>query len=187
MVSSFWINRCRLKSRPAPPLSLTLADGSLYTCNTVYSGAVCLGSLKIQLSNVYVAPLAHHDMILGMDFLKQFNPSIDWRAKTLTISDSEGQRHVIDAASPPPPPRGSGSALLSYAQLAQEVQAGAEAFICFVRPATEPTAAPTDIPDPYPADLTPQQRRQLTELLLRFACVITNAPPDELPPERPIM
>jgi hypothetical protein len=184
-MSTSFLARHRIKSNAASDLAILLADGSSHSCTSSWSGTVRLSTFSAPVT-AYAIPLGHHDLILGMDFLQQYNPSIDWRTKMVDITDLQGRAHSFSATASPARP---GLALLSYAQLVRDVQCGAEAFLCFVHSAETPDPEPPPpktIPDPHPAPLPPDQRRRLTQLLLRFSDVINHDPPKVLPPARPI-
>ena len=46
-----------------------------------------------------------YDVILGMPFLEDVNPTIDWKKKTMTMSRSDGRRMVIESAKKNEPPK----------------------------------------------------------------------------------
>ena len=89
----------KIPVRPCVGPKVTLADGktSLY-CNSSVVLSYSISGFRYQAS-FFVAPIGAQAMILGMPFLEQVNPAIDWVAKTL-----EPRPAVPSSDSPSIPP-----------------------------------------------------------------------------------
>ncbi len=46
-------------------------------------------------------PDSKHDMILGMPWLKQYNPTIDWTKKTISVKTNNGATIIQSTIAPP--------------------------------------------------------------------------------------
>ena len=68
---------------PANPLRIWLADGSLSMARHGVNIGFNIGSLKISQEFIVTRLSGQHQIILGYEFLKDFNPHIDWAAGTL--------------------------------------------------------------------------------------------------------
>ena len=74
---------------------ITLADGSQQRTGALVRGAKLeVGSYTDSLNFVAV-PLAGYDAILGMSWLHEYNPSIDWRKKQIRFVDSRQKSHEL--------------------------------------------------------------------------------------------
>jgi hypothetical protein len=87
-VSSTFIERYHLDSRCkdlASPLTVEVADGSVCTSSRVMTGVVMVDQDK-ELNcrcDLLVLPLSGYDAILGMPWLEDVNPDIDWEVRTI--------------------------------------------------------------------------------------------------------
>ena len=77
------VSLLHLPTEPCPPIQVSTADGRILshsnrqvTLDLTIAGAP-------QRHTFLVAPIGVHTMILGMPWLEQTNPSIDWRRKTV--------------------------------------------------------------------------------------------------------
>lgn len=95
-VNASFVKRHRLATVPLLVSDLVkLADGSTQPAgSSVPSVAISLGSYKDHVDLVAL-PLDGYDVILGMTWLHQHNPSIDWRLRSIVLVDSKQQRHVL--------------------------------------------------------------------------------------------
>ena len=74
---------------------VTLADGSQQAAGSmVRSAPIVIGSYQDQADLVSL-PLSGYDVILGMPWLHQYNPTIDWKQKTICFSDSRQRQHRL--------------------------------------------------------------------------------------------
>ena len=55
----------------------------------------CIGNLIISKEFIVTRLSGQHQITLGYEFLKEFNPHIDWTAGTLRISDNETIQAMI--------------------------------------------------------------------------------------------
>ena len=67
----------------ANPLRIGLADGSMSMARHGVIIEFIIGSLKISQEFILTRLSGQYQIILGYDFLKDFNPHIDWVASTL--------------------------------------------------------------------------------------------------------
>ena len=77
------------------PLRIRLADGSMSMARHGVHIDFYIDTLKISKEFIVTRIFGQHQIILGYDFLKGFNPRIDWTAITLRISDNETVRSII--------------------------------------------------------------------------------------------
>ena len=99
-ISEGFVTRHRIAVSSLPQQTLvSLADGSQHRSGSIVQSAlVRIGTYEDRLSLV-VLPLSGYDVILGMTWLKQYNPQIDWRSGTATFVDERQQTHVIACVS----------------------------------------------------------------------------------------
>ena len=80
----------------ANPLRIRLADGSMsmarHGVNIEFN---YIGSLKISQEFIVARLSGQNQIILGYEFLKDFNPRIDWAAGTLRFSDMETIQAIV--------------------------------------------------------------------------------------------
>jgi transposase InsO family protein len=75
----------------AQPIELKLADGKVNFITAVLP-RVTLQIAQQQLTvTLYVTDIAD-DVILGMPFLTEYNPAVDWQSRTVTLTDSKGRK-----------------------------------------------------------------------------------------------
>jgi hypothetical protein len=69
-----------------PPLRVNLADGTIRQCDRrILRAEMDVSDRKYEV-NLTVLPLRHYDAVLGMTWLRRYNPHIDWRQLTVTSS-----------------------------------------------------------------------------------------------------
>jgi RNase H-like domain found in reverse transcriptase/Reverse transcriptase (RNA-dependent DNA polymerase)/Integrase zinc binding domain/Retroviral aspartyl protease/Integrase core domain/Chromo (CHRromatin Organisation MOdifier) domain len=95
-VSSTFVEEHKLKSSPLPHQDfVTLANGSKQKVGAlVRSAKVRVGSYTDAVDFVSL-PLVGYDAILGMSWLDQYNPVIDWRKKSIKFVDEFALRHEL--------------------------------------------------------------------------------------------
>ena len=54
-----------------------------------------IGSFKISQEFIVTRLSSHHQIILGYEFLKDFNPHIDWTAGALRFNDMETVHAIV--------------------------------------------------------------------------------------------
>jgi hypothetical protein len=75
-------------------LSVTLADGSQQAAEGTLAAAEITLSSYTDIIDLVVLPLSNYDVILGMDWLEQVNPTIDWRNKKVSFQHNTQQHHI---------------------------------------------------------------------------------------------
>jgi hypothetical protein len=76
-------------------LLIRLADGSMSMARYGFNIEFHIGSLKISQEFFVTRLSGHHQIILGYEFLKNFNPHIDWTAGTLRFNDMETAQTIV--------------------------------------------------------------------------------------------
>lgn len=79
-------------------LAISLADGSVQTSQHATRLVMQSSPDHFELQSFQLIALGNYSMILGMDWLKNHNPSIDWINRTATISCTS--RHNLSALPP---------------------------------------------------------------------------------------
>ncbi|KAK1609631.1 hypothetical protein QYE76_033304 [Lolium multiflorum] len=72
------------------PCRVKVADGAQHRCSSYIPNCQWSSQGHQFTTDLKLLPLGAFDMILGMDWLEQNNPQIDWVAKTLTIQHTDG-------------------------------------------------------------------------------------------------
>jgi hypothetical protein len=70
------------------PCKVNVADGSQYSCTEFIPQCSWFYQGQQFLTDLKILTLGTYDMILGMDWLEEHNPDIDWVAKTLQFQTS---------------------------------------------------------------------------------------------------
>ena len=68
--------------------TILLADGSTQSIHRQIPSLPPLLTAFTGSVNAHILPLHEYDVILGMPWLTQFNPQIDWQRKTLTFKNN---------------------------------------------------------------------------------------------------
>lgn len=100
-VSSSFISRLASENRPqiaSSSTSITLADGRSQAADGVAKSVPVSISSYTDRLDFTVTALRGYDAILGMPWLEQYNPAIDWRGATLSFSDPQHVQHVLRRA-----------------------------------------------------------------------------------------
>ena len=115
--------------------TVTLADGRTQPAGGILSSvSVRLGDYQDQLDLTATA-LSGYDVILGMPWLVQHNPIIDWRGASVSFVDQHSRRHVlgkvatglqpwVDSSSRPSSRPSSGLNLVTSKQLDRQLRKG---------------------------------------------------------------
>ncbi len=77
------------------PFRIRLADGSMSMARYGVNIEFHIGSLKIYQEFIVTRLSGHHQIISGYEFLKDFNPHIDWTAGTLRFNDMETVQAIV--------------------------------------------------------------------------------------------
>jgi hypothetical protein len=99
-----------------------------------------------------IAPLPHHDVILGKPWLEKTNPDIDWVSNVITITEKEKTQQLLPVQTKPKTP------VLSAIQTKKAIRNDEEAFVAFVMSVEESLPGPehpilTEYADVFPKDL----------------------------------
>jgi len=105
-----------VSSSVASPEYVTLANGTRVPAGSIVRAAdVRIGTYADSLDFVSI-PLVGYDAILGMSWLHQHNPEIDWREKCIRFRDERRDRHELVAKSVASPAKSVHSAIVGSAQ-----------------------------------------------------------------------
>ena len=94
------VSSYRLKTEPCPPVRVSLANGSILTHSNRQV------TLKITIAGVpqtltfLVAPIGIHSMILGMPWLEEQNPDINWKLRTVSPRSKNSPSSPVAIESP---------------------------------------------------------------------------------------
>jgi hypothetical protein len=77
------------------PLRIRLADGSMSMARFGVKVDFNIGALKLTQEFIVTRLSGQHQIILGYEFLKEFNPQIDWSTGTLHFSDMETVQAIV--------------------------------------------------------------------------------------------
>jgi hypothetical protein len=83
------VKRLNVPVRSINPYDLTVVDGTDHDAGKVTKGTIptkmTIGrhTEEIQMD---VVPMGRHEAILGMPWIKQHNPEIDWKTRTVEFS-----------------------------------------------------------------------------------------------------
>ena len=131
-------NGFRLASSPD---TVQMANGHLQPADGVYRARLSIGSYRDSL-DLTATTLEGYDVILGMPWLHQFNPKIDWREHTLSFTGTDYKQHVLrralTGAVQVKPSNGMASHrlnLVSSKQVEKQHRQGLLEFACVVYPA----------------------------------------------------
>jgi len=87
-ISRPFVNKNNIEILAGGNYTVTLADGSVATTNEMVMITLELCKIKFSMSAIVMDELATGDIILGINFLKTFNPVIDWNKLTMSIDPS---------------------------------------------------------------------------------------------------
>ena len=202
-VSSAFVRKHQLPLSKKGKLSelVTLADGRQQAASDCLPSApVRIGSYSDRLS-LTATELSGYDVILGMPWLRRYNPSIDWRGCTVSFDDQHKQRHVLRRAPtglaewklPSPSPFRPALNLVSLRQVQRQHKAGQIDSACLIWPQAirdlstgevnsvdrSPSPPSPSSPSPSPIDSAAAAAR------LRALSGFQDVFPEELPPGLP--
>jgi transposase InsO family protein len=162
-------------------LRVKMPDGGRLVTDTSIQIPLALGSWR-GIITAWILDLPDYEFILGRDFLRSVNPSIDWVSSRMKIRDyrrtymieSVGSRTTLSCDD-------ASFNLLSAKQTSRAIRKkGTEATLAIVRSRNEPTKAEQTGSIPTHKD------PKVIEILQKHSEVFRDALPDELPPERAI-
>lgn len=98
-ISTSFVERHNLDQTPSfdsePSLGVTLADGRRHrTHGTMIGAPLCVSTYQDQV-DLHCLPLGGFDVILGLPWLEEVNPHIDWRERTLSFRRDQ-KEHVLN-------------------------------------------------------------------------------------------
>ena len=125
----------------ASPDTVQMANGHLQPADGVYRARISIGSYR-DLLDLTATTLEGYDVILGMPWLHQFNPKVDWREHTLSFIGTDSKQHVLrrslTGAAQVKSSNGAASHqlnLVSSKQVEKQHRQGLLEFACVVYPA----------------------------------------------------
>jgi hypothetical protein len=90
-IAQSFSSKNHLQSTPVTPQRLILlADGSTHSVNRQASVPLTFPGFTGTI-NAHILPLHEYDMILGMPWLAQYNPQIDWQRRMLSFTRKHGR------------------------------------------------------------------------------------------------
>ncbi|MBS1986331.1 hypothetical protein JST99_00150, partial [Candidatus Dependentiae bacterium] len=84
-VSRAFVRANSLELLQGADYNITLADNSTTRTNEIVSLTLHFCNIKFTMTAIVIDALACGDIILGINFLKCFNPTIDWKKSTIDI------------------------------------------------------------------------------------------------------
>src|SRR5690606_15173510 len=81
---------------------IKLADGREQPATGMLAAAPVTSGSYSDTIDLTITDLSGYDIILGMSWLRHYNPTIDWRGSSIAFTDTSGRRHVLRKA-----PRGA--------------------------------------------------------------------------------
>ncbi len=99
-ISRTYANQQNIEILQGGQYRVTLADKSIATTNEMVIITLELCNVKFSMSAIVMDELATGDIILGINFLKTFNPTIDWHKLTMSIDITNYKPTVTDGMSP---------------------------------------------------------------------------------------
>ena len=177
-ISTAFVRTHALPTRPSvSPLSISLADGSKQLSSQLAPLVPLSVSTYSETLDYTVLPLSGYDAILGMPWLKQHQPNIQWREGTVTFTHGHHTHTLTTDPAHEGTPSNPRLTLISARQLDRALKHPEymeEAFLAVIND-TEPHQNNTSAPDPAAA-----------QLLTQFADVFPPDLPKGLPPRRDI-
>jgi hypothetical protein len=82
------------------PLRIRLADGTMSLARYAVGIQFYIGTLQFNKEFIVTRLQGPHQIILGYEFLKEINPSINWVAGTLSIANEEAIQAIISKRVP---------------------------------------------------------------------------------------
>ena len=99
-ISRTFVNQHNIEILEGGKYNVTLADKSTTTINEIVFITLELPNVKFTMSAIVMDALATSDLILGINFLRTFNPTIDWSNLNMYIDTSKYVPAVTDGMSP---------------------------------------------------------------------------------------
>jgi hypothetical protein len=165
-VSNRTVGECGLTLSPLDTLvKVVLADGSSSLSNHVTTVDLSIGSLNTSVS-LLPTELASYDVILGKPWLTKYNPHINWRLNTVSLTH-EGKTHLLVGE------RGSHlpDYLISAVEAQEAIDADMPVYLVHLRHLSTSPSSTSSSPE-------------LEAVLDEFKDVLSGLPPNKLPPSR---
>lgn len=177
MINPTFVTRHSIPTVDAEQLRVTLADGSQRSCsrqalNVQVTINAQDGQTYETTADFHIAemPDSQHDVILGMPFLSQANPKIDWLKRVTHIATSDKVPVRLAAADEDD----DTSLLLSSAQLNRALNNGTATVVATIELCSMSDSKELAIP------------AIAQDLIKTFADVFPDELPDQLPPKRSV-
>lgn len=207
-VSRNFARSSRCKSTARPVRSVKMAGGQLQICDTELTD-VELSVLSSNSTNPFSCVLSlacidldGWDVVLGLPWLRQFNPRIDWRQGTLCISSDNSTFKLSMSAcdkstttsmsacmlteqeSEVCRDKRMSASLLTPMQLKRQVRKGAQLFVTYMRSDDATALLPEEQCHVTMLNDADHVDHDVEDLLREFADVFPEQLPAELPPQR---
>lgn len=189
-VSAAFVSKHQLVTKPLPEKHVVrLADGSQQQTSALVSKApVRIGAYQDHFDLVAL-PLSGYDAIIGMPWLDQYNPTIDWQRQQLQFVDAGGRRHELIGRKKKSP---SGDLqVLSAKELCQLERLNQLDQVCVVfhQPVMEQAAELHSVESSSGANPKNSEAARLSEISKQFELEYRDVFSDELsglPPKRAV-
>lgn len=142
-----------------------------------------VGSYRFKVEAV-VLDLSGYDVVLGLAWLKEANPSIDWTSSTVRITDKRG-KHILEPYRDKNQVEGTGGdhGLISHRTLRKMLKDRlTETFLYVIR--TDDLLGDQNGDQEKPPDLPENVPRRFMKVIRRFKDRFRTELPDKLPPHR---
>lgn len=183
IASAAYVSACAVSTVPGPrKYRLRMADGSCQSMTRMVPNLkLRMGQFKCKL-DLHVADIAGYDLVLGMDWLRRFNPDVDWETGQVQV-DVGTARVVLPLA--PVVDNLPKVYLLDAVKAAKQIrQSGVSYFFAMLTdPADE--LHPDDVPfegSPKFVNADERFRKDIDAILEEYADV--SAEPTGIPPTR---
>jgi hypothetical protein len=157
------------------PIAVSLPNGDKLTTKASIRLPTRLGTWRGYIS-AWILDMKGYELVFGRDFLRKFNPSIDWKKSDMKIRDSQGTHLVPQCPTPYVSVHGDTQLNLISAKQCGRImrKRGSETILMAIREAKQD------------AQGIKHQDAHVQQILDRYPDVLRPDLPDELPPERPI-
>lgn len=175
-------NGIRVEPCDMPPARLA-DDSSLCIEGVVSKAHIKLGPFRTR-HTFLVVDMPEFDIVLGMDFLSQYDPHVKWRSRTMSIA-SGGKTVVLKAFKPPELP-GIDSDTIELCSMDTFAKSCVSDSNLCVDEAFVGCVLPDDLPSVSPDVLSGKGANHpaIASLLSEYADVLKSSVPGGLPPER---
>ena len=187
-ISSHFISKHNIHSVSCPDQSIVLADGTEQS-STMQAPSLCVNIGKYQEKmDLSAIPLSGYDAILGMPWLEQHNPFIDWKMRTVKFNYNKAQYTLNPSKEESNNARKNVASLclLSANNFAKEVRKEKlTTYVVFVQTHTENTLENHKEIDKYNHEERIENEDEMS-ICSEFADVFPSDLPLKLPPSRSV-